>query len=459
MRTCRGLGNDLQLSHLTRNDVDLSQVDLVLLSIGGNDARFGEVVAGCLLPGSCAERREVWLDGLDALGLELQAGYERLREAFGDGSVPIVVMPYPIVMTETSCGSSPFDASEHEFVVEFTAALNGQIDAAARRAGVHFFAEGMFSFEGARVCESSEPAVNLIKLQPTDGPLASRMDPGSWTHNSMHPNEDGHALIEERLAGWLSDAGILDGASNPEPDPSASSEVLELRSTRPFVVDPTTVADLVASPPLGPSCRFDSLSVFATRTEVFDEEQADGSSPAPKIPIVGADPTATICVTNSIGEWRVSRAGVSNVADDAVVPVENDSRPVVSVEADGQVFIQGGRPSSDCDGSDGSSFCDVQWVVFSPPPVTRPDGTAGEREWQLRAINYCTVDPDCPDSISEWTEGQIDDAASEVLPALGLVFAGGWLFALGIELNRRRSREQSRRAARWLGFDRIGSTE
>lgn len=448
-------GNDLQLAHLTRNGVDLASVDLVLLSIGGNDARFGEVVAGCLLPGSCAERREVWLDGLDALGLELEAGYTRLREEFGDGSVPIVVMPYPIVMTEASCGSSPFEASEHEFVVEFTAALNGQIDAAARRAGVYFFADGMFSFEGERVCESSEPAVNLIKLQPTDGPISSRMDPGSWTHNSMHPNEDGHELIEARLFAWLGESGVLDGAPNPEADPSATSEILDLRSTRPFVVDPATAADLVADPPLMPSCPVASLGVFATRTEVFDEEQADGSSPAPKVPIAGADPNAPVCVTNSLGQWRVSLPGTPT-DDGDVVPVENENRPLVSVEA-GKVFVQGGRPTGDCDDAANSSFCDVQWVMFSPPPATLPDGTTAAREWQLEAINYCTVDPDCPDSISKWTEGQIRDASREVLPALGLVFAGGWLFALGVELNRHRARVQSRRGARWLGFDRIGS--
>lgn len=464
-------GNDLQLTHVQTAGLDLGATDLVLLSIGGNDARFGEVVTGCLLPGSCAERRETWLDGLEALGLELQAGYEALRVAFGDGQVPIVVMPYPIVMTESSCSSSPLDTTEHEFVVEFTAALNQQIEAATTRAGVHFFDDGIFSFERHRVCEPERAALNLIKLQPTDGPLSSRMDPGSWTHNSMHPNEFGHTLIEERLFAWLAAEGLLDGATNPEPGPDAVSEVLDLRSTRPFVIDPTTAADLIAEPPPGSACDFDTVEVFATRTEVFDEEQTDGSSLAPRIPIDGADPRATICITNSVGEWRVSSPAPADNAKPS--PVENDERPAVTLEDAGRVFVQGGRPAGSCTASDGSAFCDFQWVMYSPPlpPTPATDDTTGDgsddgdtpaappvREWRLQAINYCTVDPDCPDSISDWTEEQIDEARNEVLPALGLVFVGGWLFALGVEVNRRRARRLAERVARWLGFDRIEST-
>ncbi|MEL6894268.1 MAG: hypothetical protein AAFP84_21935, partial [Actinomycetota bacterium] len=222
-------GNRLQLDHVA---ADRSATELVLVSIGGNDARFGEVVTGCLLPGSCADRREIWLDRVGALALDLQVGYERIREAFNPDAtndVPIVVMPYPMVLTESSCAGSPLDSSEHEFISEFTTVLNQQIEAAARRAGVHFFAEGIFAFAGHRICESSSPAVNLVALQPTSGDVLERMDPGSWPHNSMHPNESGHRLIAERLATWLNDEAIVDAErANPDAAPDAQTDVLDL---------------------------------------------------------------------------------------------------------------------------------------------------------------------------------------------------------------------------------------
>ena len=219
------------------------------MSIGGNDVRFGDIVAGCLLPGSCAERREVWLDNVTALGPELTKGYSLLRDTFdpdGDGSTAIVVMPYPLVLTEDTCAGSPLDASEHEFIYEFTTVLNQQLAASAAQAGVHFFADGQFAFEGHRLCEDGDRAINLIGLQPTDGPLLDRLNPGSWIHNSMHPNPLGHRLTAAALTGWLNDRGIL-GAPSPVPDPSATTELLGVRTARPYAVAPSTLAELRAA--------------------------------------------------------------------------------------------------------------------------------------------------------------------------------------------------------------------
>jgi hypothetical protein len=49
--------------------------------------------------------------------------------------------------------------------------LNQQLAASAAQAGVHFFADGAFAFEGHRLCEDGDRVINLIGLQPTDGPL------------------------------------------------------------------------------------------------------------------------------------------------------------------------------------------------------------------------------------------------------------------------------------------------
>jgi len=432
-------GSRLQIDHLPGSDTDspigapaLADTQLVLVSIGGNDVRFGDIVAGCLLPGSCAERREVWLDNVTALGPELTKGYSTLRETFdpdGDGSTVIVVMPYPLVLTEDACASSPLDSSEHEFIYEFTTVLNQQLAASAAQAGVHYFADGPFAFDGHRLCEDGDRAINLIGLQPTDGPLLERLNPASWTHNSMHPNRLGHLLTAQALTGWLNAHGIL-GGPHPEPDPAATTELLGVRTARPYAVAPSTLEQLGRRPSGG--CDFDQLASFATRVAVFDEQSASGEEQPFRVPVAGADPTATICATDAQSNW-VSLTPTAG-GDEMNMASE---QPTASIQ-DGRVFVTGGRPAPGCPAADqDDGVCAFQWILFAPPVEAAADGEAAisedptERAWSLRVVQYCSTDPDCESTFAEWTEAQITTAARKVAPPAALIFLGGWLLALG----------------------------
>ncbi|MFK8025723.1 MAG: hypothetical protein AB8G26_17330, partial [Ilumatobacter sp.] len=413
--------------------------ELVLLSIGGNDVRFGDIVAGCLLPGSCAERREVWLDNVTALGPELTAGYERLRSLFdpdGDGSgASIVVMPYPLVLTEDTCAGSPLDRTEHEFIYEFTTVLNQQIASSAREAGVHYFDDGTFAFDGHRLCEDGERAINLIGLQPTDGPLRERLNPGSWTHNSMHPNELGHRLTAQALTGWLNENDILAGP-NPTRAPATASTLLGVRTARPYAVAPGALETL-RERRIG-DCDFDQLSAFATRVSIFDDVSADDESTPFRVPVVGADPSSTICVTNGSGQWR-ALTPMDDESGDAMVMASES--PIASVQA-GRVFVTGGRPRGDCPPSEqDDGVCAFQWILFAPPVEIAGDETTdegavadavAERTWSLRAVRYCSTDPDCDSTFGEWTDTQISRAARKVGATVALILLGGWLLALGL---------------------------
>ena len=186
-------------------------------------------------------------------------------------------MPYPLVLTEDTCASSPLDGSEHEFIYEFTTVLNQQLAASAAQAGVHFFADGAFAFEDHRLCEDGAPAINLIGLQPTDGPLLDRLNPGSWIHNSMHPNALGHEMTASALTRWLNEEAILAGP-HPEPDPAATTELLGVRTARPYAVAPSTLEQLSVRPSDG--CDFGQLASFATRVAVFDEQSSAGGRAA-----------------------------------------------------------------------------------------------------------------------------------------------------------------------------------
>jgi len=417
-------GSTLQVRNLP---ADRSRTRLVLLSIGGNDVRFGDIVAGCLLPGSCTERREIWLDNVAALGPELTEAYIRIKDEFG-GDAPIVVMPYPLVLTEDTCDSSPLDAAEHEFIFEFTTVLNRQLASSASQAGVHFFADGAFAFEGARLCESDERAINLIRLQPTDGPLLDRMNPRSWTHNSMHPNRLGHRMIADALTPWL--ATIM-GTTNPAPTDARDTRLLDVRSARPHSVAPSVRTRLRDADVDG--CDNTSIGGFATRISVFDEQSGSGvPDEAFRVPVAGADAASTICVTTSAGRWMsLTPVEVDDADDAASLTRLPEADPVAEIRGD-RVFVSGGRPEqTSCrEAGNPSDLCDFQWILFAAPT----DGDDVSPTWSLRAVRYCSVDPDCENTFGEWTDAQIGRALRRIAPTTGLIFLGGWLLALGIEL-------------------------
>jgi hypothetical protein len=424
-------GSRLQIDHLP---ADRSATELVLLSIGGNDVRFGDIVAGCLLPGSCAERREVWLDNVSALGPELTEGYRRIKAAFG-GDVPIVVMPYPLVLTEDTCDDSPLEVSEHEFIFEFTTVLNRQIESSAAQAGVHYFAPGAFSLSGNRICESPDRALNLIQLQPSDGPVTERMKPGSWTHNSMHPNERGHQMIAAALDSWLTEQDIV-GSGNPAPVDASAAPLLDVRVARPYPVAPNVIEQLRSSGTSGAAagdCDFGQIDSFATRVAIFDEQPSDGSrAEAFRVPVTGADTTATICVTDSAGTW-LALTPVETRRDESVSRLPS-AEPIAEIR-DGTIFVSGGRPERSCPPERDEHLCSLQWILFTTPNESTTEGDpSADRSWSLRAVQYCTLDDDCEDTFSEWRTDQISQAGRRVGATIGVIFVGGWLLALGIEL-------------------------
>ena len=106
------------------------------------------------------------------------------------------------------------------------------------------------------------------------------------------------------------------------------------------------------------------------------------------------------------------------------------SAPVAELRGE-RVFVSGGRPDESCAprGRPGD-LCDFQWLLFAGPE----EGADGSRAWSLRAVRYCSVDPDCENTFGEWSDAQIGQAMRGVAPTIGLIFLGGWLLALGIEL-------------------------
>lgn len=153
-----------------------ADTDLVTLSIGGNDAGFGQVMATCQVGGPQACDRAITLaEGYIATLLpgRLDTAYAAIEERAATAEV--VVLGYPQLFETGRCSNS-IDAARR-------ARLNGVADRLAAviadRAGAagFRFADTRDDFAGHRVC-APDPWLN--------GPV--------WpVQESYHPNRDGHA--------------------------------------------------------------------------------------------------------------------------------------------------------------------------------------------------------------------------------------------------------------------------
>lgn len=229
--------------------LELGPPAFAVVSVGGNDAGFGEIGQTCLAPGNCAEVAQQFLDaeerrrsdqpvedapgkgGPEALAWiddDLDAAYARLRAALPD--VPVIAVPYPIPLTTSGrCRGVLLDDDERRFIRGFVPQLNDAVRAAAGRKGLHVMdtMEDALRSRGSQLCSSSgsgRSGLNFLALNPTAGSLADSVNPKNWTHNSLHPNAAGHRAMAKTAYSWLS-TNLPD---LPSPPPSGSPHPVPL---------------------------------------------------------------------------------------------------------------------------------------------------------------------------------------------------------------------------------------
>jgi lysophospholipase L1-like esterase len=201
-------GGEDQIQRLLASYADrVDEVDVVLVSVGGNDVYFGNIVQACLLPQTCAvdDRTGPWLDNAREVEDTLVDTYTLLRETFGPDTA-IVAVPYPQVVERIPACRIVIGDDEIDFVIGFTETLNGSIGRAAARAGINVYPGSVDAFAGRGLCDD-DPATNSLHLSPTEGAFLDRLSPANWVHGSMHPRPDGHRLIADGMA--------TDGADGP----------------------------------------------------------------------------------------------------------------------------------------------------------------------------------------------------------------------------------------------------
>ncbi|HEX9529830.1 MAG TPA: GDSL-type esterase/lipase family protein [Acidimicrobiales bacterium] len=227
---------------------DPSDVELVLVMVGGNDAGFADVAQTCIAPGDCSGRGQPRLDRLGTVGATLGPLYDELKRRFGDR---VVVVPYPVPIRDQRCWifNSTMTDSEHRFVSGFAQQLDTVIRAEAAGHHLRYASdmEGAFRVRKERICDRANPDVNYVALNPIQG----RISPRDWVHNSMHPKDRGQIVMGDVLSQWLA-------AAHPPEDPATVpapvlrlGEELNANPSRPRI----EVSDLCAATPPGQPCQ------------------------------------------------------------------------------------------------------------------------------------------------------------------------------------------------------------
>lgn len=213
--------------------------EMVMVSIGGNDALFSTLVTTCLGPGDCSELADHFRSKLPTVRRSVGRVYAEL-EQFG---VPIRVIPYPQPLGDAPC-RLPLSAAEREFLQAFVAELNSELMEAVRQRpdfdpGIEIVSTVVDALDRTsggpgRLCdgESTPGGLNFIDPFPVDGDLTERLNPLSWMHNSVHPNEAGHAsmaraIVEHEVTGGQEVEHVVGHPSGEHPD----AEEIELART------------------------------------------------------------------------------------------------------------------------------------------------------------------------------------------------------------------------------------
>ena len=179
-------------------------VELVIVSIGGNDAGFADIAAACLAPRSCVELGQLWLNRLAKVATRVRAAYDAIRLAVGE-RVPVLAVPYPQPISADSCDDSLLEDDEHQFLNGFVGELNRVVEETSTAAGFHYLEEMEVALSGGlRICDGDEDeiGVNFLPLATVDGVADQAVNPVNWIHNFLHPNERGHKAMAFALEQW-----------------------------------------------------------------------------------------------------------------------------------------------------------------------------------------------------------------------------------------------------------------
>lgn len=223
---------DAQIDKL-KQALDGRPIDALIISIGGNDIGFADLVARCIFQPGCHHREGTLKKFTSGLGV-LEARYQILSEKIGE--LPpvkkVFITEYPDLVRDEAgnlCHRKPsFDIlrgisrDEAEWASEHVIArLNGKVNEAANRHGWVYVTGISDKFRTHGYCVTSEPErwvrtfADAKRIQSVD----KKCDVGSVfkistlrqcliSSGSVHPAEGGHAVYASRLIESLQREGV-----------------------------------------------------------------------------------------------------------------------------------------------------------------------------------------------------------------------------------------------------------
>jgi lysophospholipase L1-like esterase len=236
-----------QVQTLKAKPLDRLTPSQVVISLGGNDVGFATIGMMCLAPGNCDELLDEWMSSLPELEATLRATYAEVRDEFKHA--PILVVPYPVPVhadqagKAVTCDEVALSQGDMRFIQAFLPALNATVKRAAVAEGLDVL-EGMetaFADAHLQLCDpgnDKRPGLNFIGLRSVGGVAEQRFNPANWYHNSLHPNERGHAAMVRAFEAWLAageDPPDAELVAQPATEPKC--DLVESHSKRKLCTD------------------------------------------------------------------------------------------------------------------------------------------------------------------------------------------------------------------------------
>jgi hypothetical protein len=208
----------------------------VVVGLGGNDAGFSTIGMMCLAPGDCIDERDLWEGTLPDVGNALAATYDEIRREFPSAPVLVTAYPAPIHTKASgepvSCDEVALSKKDMAFVAGCVTQLNDTIERAAT-AKRFYFLDGMeraLADAHLQLCDKQNgkrPGINFIGLRSVGGVAEQRFNPVNWYHNSLHPNERGHAAMLQVFEEWRATN------KNPDRDAPVSGTIVPIGTGKP----------------------------------------------------------------------------------------------------------------------------------------------------------------------------------------------------------------------------------
>lgn len=314
----------LQIAELRRNP----DPDVVLLSIGGNDAAFSNVVGMCAgTKESCIPMGQRWLEHLDkTVQPQLRALFHQVAQITSRRTM-VFAMTYPYPIAAEECPEIGIDRSEARFLKEtFIPRLNQEIADAALMTGLSLI-DLRTAFGDAGLCGPSKPtAMRGFHRQRASSLLAS---PLVLFRGSMHPTEEGHRLMAQAVLQQIADY-VVEARRPPGPEDICRNTELacgfafadDFRLARrppslerpPSLVCPpdSTGNCLPPSPPPFEAYQFGPpTGPFRMDANRCTEDAAvrETRDPSEKMnEVTGAIPKSLICYRTYMGDWHTVTA-------------------------------------------------------------------------------------------------------------------------------------------------------